>query len=433
MKMLSLNRYFSYIYAGLSVLLPIFWLMLDHSGTINILLLVFFLFTVLKDLIQKKTASPILTLCFTFLAFTLLTWLWHSNTVPADFFANKFPDKLLKFCLFFLIIAYSLKDKTSISPYALLITGGIGLTLHLIFNSPLTDWYDSLEGERLGFGFRNAQHTGVIFATALIAIICFTPHGAKQLQGSYKRLFLSWIAALLFATMWILITIKVRAVWLGLIIACLTCVVSIGVLNLNLYRKPQQTLLKVVASKRAWLSILCIAMLSLVSYYTMNDRVATDNVSLTALEDATHFEYNHLSSSNIRIFSWTAAIDWIEKRPLLGWGYRSADNLIKLDPRFSDPDWEQFGHLHNSYLEAAVSVGMIGLGLMLSITVMLIYQLWRTWQKNLLPPNVTLFACAFFPFWLVVNCFESYINYFSGYFITTIVYAFLFLHTIQRS
>ena len=49
-----------------------------------------------------------------------------------------------------------------------------------------------------------------------------------------------------------------------------------------------------------------------------------------------------------------------------------------------------------------------------------------------MPTDAFLFSWAFFAFWVVANCFESYINYASGFYLTTIIAGFLYAFQLQQ-
>ena len=65
---------------------------------------------------------------------------------------------------------------------------------------------------------------------------------------------------------------------------------------------------------------------------------------------------------------WLAILDLIKQKPLLGWGYMAT--WVPTDPQTA-AIWEEFGwpvpNAHSAYLDVTLQLGLVGLGLLLTI------------------------------------------------------------------
>ena len=74
---------------------------------------------------------------------------------------------------------------------------------------------------------------------------------------------------------------------------------------------------------------------------------------------------------------WLATLDLIKQKPLLGWGYMAT--WVPTDPQIA-AIWEEFGwrvpNAHSAYLDVTLQLGLVGLGLLLTIIAV-------AWQRAL--------------------------------------------------
>jgi O-antigen ligase len=72
---------------------------------------------------------------------------------------------------------------------------------------------------------------------------------------------------------------------------------------------------------------------------------------------------------------WLATLDLIKQKPLLGWGYMAT--WVPTDPQ-TTTIWQKFGwrvpNAHSAYLDVTFQLGLVGLGLLLTIII-------RAWQR----------------------------------------------------
>ncbi|MDZ7851451.1 MAG: O-antigen ligase family protein [Halomonas sp.] len=76
------------------------------------------------------------------------------------------------------------------------------------------------------------------------------------------------------------------------------------------------------------------------------------------------------TSIGIRINTWLAALEWIEQRPLVGWGGQARSLVIEHTPWLPPFVKENFGHPHNYLLEVWVAYGLLGVALITTLALM---------------------------------------------------------------
>jgi hypothetical protein len=54
------------------------------------------------------------------------------------------------------------------------------------------------------------------------------------------------------------------------------------------------------------------------------------------------------------------------------------------------------------------------------------------WREGAMPWAVFLFSWAFLVFWGIVNFFESYINYKTGFYLNSVIFGFIYAFYVQR-
>jgi exopolysaccharide production protein ExoQ len=83
---------------------------------------------------------------------------------------------------------------------------------------------------------------------------------------------------------------------------------------------------------------------------------------------------------------WLATLDLIKQKPLLGWGYMAT--WVPTDSQTVEI-WEEFrwliGSAHNAYLDVALQLGLVGLGLLLTIIAVAWHRARACCNRGLLP------------------------------------------------
>ncbi|MCQ4311292.1 O-antigen ligase family protein [Pseudomonas stutzeri] len=411
-----------------------FWLPVPRLFDIAcILLILLFLPTVLSPANSDLRKDPLIRLGIVFFLYLVCSIIWHRMTLP-DYFPNTTSDRRFLRVLYFIAIAYTISRSRLLNAWRLLAIAFGGLLAYLTISFDQAEWIRAWDGQRVDFGIHNAQHTGVVFATCALAFGLFTPRFLAWIKGTPRALAcassLLWIAALLFS-LWGVFVSQTRAVWLGLSVALLLFP-GILILAYSLREKPRLSLRKSVFTSIAGILLLGLLAIGLDAPNLVSERLSAEKVTWESLRSAASHEDRKLSSIEVRVASWAAATDWIMERPFMGWGGRGSRPLIRQSDLFSHDFKKKFNHLHNSYLQVLVEVGLIGAAFIVVLTALLGRACVRSYQRHAMPLDVFLFAWAFFIFWLVVNLFESYIIYPSGTYLVAIVTAFFYSFCINH-
>jgi O-antigen ligase len=428
-KPASLNNALNTSSSLLALAFPALSFLVGDTSWIVSGLAIIYLTSIVLNWSEKKIDSMAI-LALASITILIGEYYWHINTVSFEIFKERFPSKYLNFFFCFFLIAYGTAAQKK-NPFWILISAAVGLILYIAFKIPAVDWLMSWQGNRPSFGFRNAQHSAVVFATGLICICFFSHRLYCACKSRYKLLLSIGLIFFILFLLWVTIASQTRGVWLGLIIASIITFLHSTIIVSNkftsIWEKNHKGILLGIVGIAA-----CISIFSSIGIFDrISKRLSSEAISYHTIEKATHFNEKQLSSTGIRIASWRAAIDWGLERPIAGWGYRSVEILMAKDHRFSNPEWRGYGHLHNSYFEAWIASGFIGIALMLSVIIHVAIRTIQLWQQNKIPNDVFLFSWAFISFWLTVNCFESYINYSTGLYITSIIAGFIYAYCLQ--
>ena len=76
-----------------------------------------------------------------------------------------------------------------------------------------------------------------------------------------------------------------------------------------------------------------------------------------------------------------------------------------------------FGHFHNSYLELAVAYGLGAPVVFIAILLFLLIRALKARKNGHLSIEFTCFSVSWVTFFFIVNLFESYVMYRTGYFL----------------
>lgn len=362
----------------------------------------------------------LIRLCALLILMLVIGYIWQRFSIPKELLAGS-PVRLIPAFCFFIVIAYGINAVPKVSPFLLLIIAGAMLLIHLSL-VPADVWSSGWQGQRVDFGFQNAQHTGVIFATALLASLFFLPR-VLSLPFRERVLALSLLLGFILLMIFGVIASHTRAVWLGLILSAVILSLMGGLaLFTGRYSLRRSTLIR-AATIGTGILLAGLMMLYFISGNT-SQRLSEETINATTIEEAQLKTVPRSSSIGIRLGSWNAALEWIAERPVFGWG--TVRKMIKQSPHFDEEFKSRFGHLHNSYLETLVKVGGAAFMCMIAIAFLVAWRAIMTWRQGKMPTDVFLFSCAFFPFWVTVNMFESYIGYASGFFLNAIIGGFVY-------
>ncbi len=413
-------------FALLATLFPVVWFLSPDTAKwlTRALLLLFLVGFALRD--PPMHRDRVIQLCGLLAVAVVAGYLWQRATLPEDLFTGSSAKKYVSAFCFFVVLAYGTRASYKHLPFLLLFSAAAGLLIHLAWFAPESHWTAGWRGTRVDFGFRNAQHTGVLFATALLAGAIFLPRLLTSCTPRVRILIaplgIAFVMLMLFGT---LVT-QVRGAWLGLVVAAVV-LSSLGTVSLLFgHRLTHRQRMKRGAAAGMALALVVSGLVYLEADKRVVKRIASESVSIEALGRMARLEEIPLTSIGVRVASWAASLEWIAERPIFGWGGRSASRLIRHSPHFDERFKSRFGHLHNSYLETLVTVGGAAVACMAGVVLLVGWRVTSAWRNGRIPTDVFVFAWAFFAFWTVANLFESYIMYDSGFYLNALIGGFVY-------
>ncbi|SHF87579.1 O-antigen ligase [Microbulbifer donghaiensis] len=278
------------------------------------------------------------------------------------------------------------------------------------------EWAAGATGQRIDFGLHNAQHTALLFGTALLGLIVLAPRLFRAVKPLSVFGFL-WLVAVAICLLAVLYS-QTRGVWLGLSLAVLF--LGIAALRAAFIRW----------GAKSWPRLAVISVLSVAALVAVGakfggiivERLDYERETIDAVM-AGDFDSAPFTSTGIRLHTWMEALPWIQERPLLGWGGKGRSLVIEQSATMPQHLKDSFGHLHNSYLDLQVNNGLLGSLLLLALVGWLLIGSVKTWRRGELPGDLLLFFLCFTLFWLVINCFESYLFFASGSYVFGLVCA----------
>jgi O-antigen ligase len=266
-----------------------------------------------------------------------------------------------------------------------------------------------LEGERVFFGLRQAQHTSLFFGIILIGLLCFT----RAIINRNKWLSIPLILTILYCLLIIYINAS-RQAWLALLI---TAAIMATYFTIKRFNKAT------IRQKFTIISVFLIGILVLGISITNNDtivkRVMLEKEALSAIASL-NFDDVPYSSFGIRLHSWVAATEFIKEKPIFGWGSNGRSLVMKKTEWLPEDIKKDFGHLHNIYIEILVNFGIVGLAFYISIWIIMAKNLFKQIKAGKIEKNIGYFFTGFLIFWSIMNCFEAYQNFWTGVFYFTV-------------
>ncbi len=275
-----------------------------------------------------------------------------------------------------------------------------------------TEIIRGLSGIRVDFDLHNAQHAATLYGTCLLGLLCLAKRSAGQLQLSDGWRFAMWITAVVLCCTAIIIT-QTRAIWLGLAAALAVLAIYYGLSCWKKYRLGQQSPYRIVAT----FSLLAACLIATGWQFQdmFKKRFVLEAETISNIVSGEH-QFTQWDNASIRFATWLEAKNWIAEKPIFGWGGKGRKHVVDSTPDLPEA-FKSIHHLHNSYLDTIVNYGLVGLSVMLAVFGLLIYAAHFAWRAGTLPSDMYAFFGSFIIFWLVINCFESYMYYSSGKFI----------------
>lgn len=352
----------------------------------------------------------------------LLAWglgyLHHPQWIPE----NPELDRMAKWFLF-IGMAWWLRGSSQLTWWAWGL-GVLGLLVAVwLEGGGWQTWQRGLAGHRVDFGIHNAQHVAMFFGTAVLGLAVFAPRALSGGQGARWRR-VAWGVAMIACVTGVVIT-QTRGVWLALIVSALGAIGAVAWYHWRMKHADvgHRRLLAWVAGS-VMLAVVALA----VFHEPILKRVSTESTTVSSILEGDWESVPYRSSIGNRVHSWRAAVEWIAERPVIGWG--GEGRSLVMDYTEWMPEWnrEHYGHLHNTYLEVIVSYGLLGGALIAVLAYWVGRGTWLAWRSGYMPGDLALFGYGFFVYFLIANMFESYLSFWSGGYVFTMVMGGLVTH-----
>ena len=400
----------------------------DAFGWIEAIFVIALLYGFFRYGGSLRSSLP-LWLVWASMAVVLITWVSSQFSHPDWAESNPRLEHLARHFLFVLMAFWLAGSERKILWF-------FGLALLGLLLSPWAlggGWGEimsGLRGERVDFGIRNSQHTGILFGLAALFLLVFFRRLVFGERAWLRGLV--WVAALVFCLYSVFAT-HTRSVPLAFAVLALIAVL------MGLW-------LLVFRFGRTWASVhhnrmvvatllltVSIAAVALTAFFATMDQAGdsgykrlVDDVEMLSQARSGDLSSLPRTSMGYRVVSWRAALDWFGERPITGWGGNAGGLVIQ------HTEWLQayigdlpLGHLHNSYVELLVRYGFLGFSIYLVLMVWTARGAHRAWKNGKMPGDFLVFFLVFFVFWAIVNMFESYMFYWTGVYVFNLIMAAL--------
>lgn len=353
----------------------------------------------------------------------ILSWLFSKATHPE--LALDAPDIEYLSRLFIIIpIAWWLAGKTR-NVLLLWLAASIGIvTAPWLRGDGVEEILLGLQGTRVDFNISNAQHPSLFFGTLLLGLL--TLH--KRFWSSKKYFYIpviAWVALVIFSLIIVVIT-QTRSNWLALAVTAAFAVIAIFI------KAIKQRAHKLFFSFLIIFAVL-VASLHLTFRDILSNRVSAESEVVELLLNG-NIEEIPYTSIGIRIHSWRAGLEAFLEKPLLGWGPNGKTLAIQESSKIPQYIKDDYGHLHNTYLEILVNFGIIGFAIFSIFIGWVVKSLIMAKKTKKMPEDIFLFSILALIFWSITNIFESYLMFWTGVFLFNIVLggALTYIHSESK-
>ena len=376
-----------------------------------------------NPLVVKSDPYPRLFLIS--LTVPIFSWI-HSLILPYDEPTQIFPGHIDLFYLFiFWFLAYWIKgDEQRIKIALYTFCFAILLMFWLATDHPFSEITLGVQGQRVSFGQRNAQHASLFSCFSLITSAFLLAH--ELWSRSKPRLFPMAICAFLtiLFSLFVIIT-QSRQVWLALIL-----IVTVAPL-LYALSNPGATRRKAVAISYVFIFSLLsgISTLDIIESRIGKEWSVISNVTQLQLEDVPE------TSVGLRLIFAAEGFKWFQMRPVFGYGPGLDAEVIQSSEHLSKKARNEFTHLHNSHISTLISYGLAGSTLVYFV---MLYPFFSMVRKRKEGDGLwMIFAGSTMIAWMAINFFESFFFMWDGVYVYTVMmaiqYSFFFKNNSQTS
>jgi len=399
------------------ILLPTTILISEDATRLAIYILLLTKFLSWKYVAQSIQSTWLYWMALAFFVFMMLSVVYALSNYSIPFSEHWHFTERCIFLFGFLLVGWWMGDsERSREIFIYLIF--LGLVLGLVKYSSTQDWMNMLNLKRTGFGIHNWEHAALWFGTGLMLVVFKLSRGIQSKTQSLPKRLIE--IALLVLFLIVFVATQTRAAWLGLISGLFLT----GFLAL-FFRRKDHTSVKhhlIIGSSVVVISLLLISA-SIYFSDSFREKVVRD------IEQSTLFvkgDKNVKSSSmTIRLFEWRYALTLIEDRPLLGYGPATRAELLK-KKEITDFIGTRIGHFHSSYIGLALGFGLAAAVFFMLMLASIYYLLVRKWFTKEVNEKIFLLGTVWIVYFAVMNFFESYVYYRTGYFSISLLIGILY-------
>jgi len=285
----------------------------------------------------------------------------------------------------------------------------LGLITAILLDANLSSNLISLlSGSRVDFGIHNAQHAALFFGVVYIfGMVFIFSHVNGSMPVSTKLiLFLVCLVGVVGV-----FGARTRATYLGLLMCGFFLLLQI--IRYKYYFEFKRPL-----NYQRLLATICIVAVVIGFVREITDgrfHAQQSSIASVISGDLEEIDSNGIA---IRLDAWSESLDWVRQRPVTGWGLEARSDVIRQSDKFDETIKSRLGHLHNSYLELLLAFGLIGF--------IFTFLLWFTILSNIRKSadgELFFFSLYGSIFVFVVSVFESFLFYWSGIFVISILMA----------
>lgn len=292
----------------------------------------------------------------------------------------------------------------------ILFVAAAGFVIELFYHA-IPDWEDfrrAIHEDPIVFRYtfhKSAATIGLLSGTALLGLLVFMRAliGPSCSRLLFSLRLLAWMIAVSMVGYALLLSFS-RASWLAFLL--FTPITLLGVLR-KLPARKQST-------KQRGLGVtLVIAVLALSAFFLadkIEDRLAFEQDSYDKLLSGDVEALDDLSvGSRARMALY--GLELWRSKPVFGWGPATTELMLDAHPHEA---LHKFDHLHNSYLEFAVRLGLAGWTLLLAITVLTARRLWQRYRAGQVSPAMFWFLFGSFGIFAVWSAFDIRLDHPDG-------------------
>ncbi|MFV0573839.1 MAG: O-antigen ligase family protein [Vibrio sp.] len=360
--------------------------------------------------------DPIFKFLLLALIIPALSWVNGRSIIPEFISSGPHLERLARIFIF-ILLAYWLKGKTS-RIYWLWGCFILGFTAAcLLFPDSIQQIIDGINGRRVNFGIKNAQFTSMFAGLSLLGCLLSIPLALKTKVKPSIKLF-SCSVAFIFAVFSLLILVisQSRQAWLAFAVA----IFVMPIVAAFLYKKIRIVFFSYI--------VIGIIGFTISQARIFENRANQEHGTISAIMEGKTIP---MTSIGIRVNSWIAATDWIKAHPIIGSSSSAIPQVIQQSERFSPQLKQQFGHLHNFYMETLVAYGVVGISLIIGLYYWVLRSLFvyksqcEDYNKQQLP-IIIIGAFGLITYWTIINCFETFNSRSFGVFAQTIIFSSIY-------